>query len=127
MSEFFRALGQAERDRALREQGRGRPSTPSAQPPAPATSPVEEAAAPALAQEPETRVLLIDADLRRPSIAEKFGLQVSPSPGLVGGLLDRGVTIGNAVRRRPPFNLDILPAGDTPAAPYELLRSARLT
>jgi capsular exopolysaccharide synthesis family protein len=81
----------------------------------------------ALGQAPDTRVLLIDADLRRPSIAEKLGLQVSPSPGLVGGLLDRAVTIGNAVRRRPPFNLDILPAGDTPAAPYELLRSARLT
>ena len=80
----------------------------------------------ALAQAPDTRVLLIDADLRRPSIADELGLQVSPSPGLVGGLLDRAVTLGSAVRRRSPFNIDVLPAGDTPAAPYELLRSARL-
>jgi capsular exopolysaccharide synthesis family protein len=80
----------------------------------------------ALAQSRDTRVLLIDADLRRPSVREKFGLQMSPSPGLVGGLLDRSVTLGAAVRRRPPFNLDILPAGDSPTAPYELLRSPRL-
>jgi capsular exopolysaccharide synthesis family protein len=81
----------------------------------------------ALAQAPENRVLLLEADLRRPSIREKLGLQVSPSPGLVGGLLDRAVTLRSAVRRRPPFNLDVLPAGDNPATPYELLRSPRLT
>jgi protein-tyrosine kinase len=80
----------------------------------------------ALAQSPETRVLLIDADLRRPSVARSLGLQTSPTPGLVGMLLDRTLPLAHMVRQRAPFTLDILPAGDPPAAPYELLRSARL-
>jgi protein-tyrosine kinase len=80
----------------------------------------------ALAQSPESRVLLIDADLRRPSVARSLGLQSSPSPGLVGMLLDRSLPLAHTVRQRAPYTLDVLPAGDPPAAPYELLRSARL-
>jgi capsular exopolysaccharide synthesis family protein len=80
----------------------------------------------ALAQSPGARVLLIEADLRRPSIARHLSLQSQPSPGLVGTLLDRTLTLAAAVRRRAPFKLDVLPAGDAPTAPYELLRSASL-
>jgi len=80
----------------------------------------------ALAQSPDSRVLLIDADLRRPSIAEHLALQVSPSPGLVAALADRALTLANTVRRRAPFSFDVLPAGDPPTAPYELLRSPQL-
>jgi protein-tyrosine kinase len=80
----------------------------------------------ALAQSPESRVLLIDADLRRPSVSRSLGLQSSPSPGLVGMLLDRNLPLAHTVRQRAPYTLDVLPAGDPPAAPYELLRSARL-
>jgi protein-tyrosine kinase len=79
----------------------------------------------ALAQSPETRVLLVDTDLRRPSIAASLGLQMFPSPGLVGAITDASLTVADIVRRRPPFNLDVLPAGDRPTAPYELLRSPR--
>ena len=80
----------------------------------------------ALAQCPGARVLLIEADLRRASIAGLLGLQTQPSPGLAGMLVDRTVTLASAVRQRPPFKLDILPAGETPPAPYELLRSGNL-
>src|SRR3989440_4503123 len=189
MSEFFKALGQADRDRALREQARSRHSSPVVEAPPPPVEPppaVEEVGvveapvisppapsfvrkpaaarrprpqsfepadqelegldghfvslvtpatfeaeqyralrhmieelhaasglavvavsspsvgdgktttainlAGALAQSPDARVLLIDADLRRPSIARHLGLQGSPSPGLVGALVDRTLT-----------------------------------
>jgi protein-tyrosine kinase len=227
MSEFFRALGQAERDRAMREQARERKTTPPEPPPPVVTAVVAEeppvtvappSVAPdppappvelpfrrtratrapeplivmeeedesdgidghlvslvtpatfaaeqyralrhmieelhgasglgvvavsspavgdgktttainlagALAQSVETRVLLIDADLRAPAVGQKFGLHVSPSPGLVGAILDRHLSLREIVRRRPPFAVDFLPAGEQPTTPYELLKSSRL-
>lgn len=80
----------------------------------------------ALAQSAETKVLLVDADLRAPSVGDKFGLRIAPGPGLVGAILDRRLSLADAVRRRAPFAIDILPAGDRATAPYELLKSARL-
>ena len=80
----------------------------------------------ALAQSAAARVLLIDADLRAPAVAEKFGLRDVPSPGLVGAIVDRQLSLRDVVRRRPPFALEVLPAGDRPTAPYELLKSPRL-
>ena len=79
----------------------------------------------ALAQSAEGKVLLVDCDLRRPSIEATLGLRISPSPGLVGAILEPRTLLADAVRRRPPFNLDVLTAGDTPSAPYELLKSPR--
>jgi len=80
----------------------------------------------ALAQSAEARVLIIDADLRAPAVGDKFGLHASPGPGLVGAILDRRKTLTDVVRRRTPFAMDILPAGERATSPYELLRSARL-
>jgi len=79
----------------------------------------------ALAQAAEGKVLLIDCDLRRPGVEATLGLRASPSPGLVGAILEPRLTLADIVRRRPPFNLDVLSAGDTPSAPYELLKSPR--
>jgi capsular exopolysaccharide synthesis family protein len=80
----------------------------------------------ALAQSAHAKVLLIDADLRAPTVRDKMGLREVPSPGLVGAIVDRRVTLADAVRRRPPFAMDILPAGERPTAPFELLKSSRL-
>jgi protein-tyrosine kinase len=84
----------------------------------------------ALAQAPGARVLLIDADLRRPSIAEHLGL-VGPAhverPGLVDILTDSRYGIADVVESRTQFNLSIIPAGLPPRAPYEVLQSARFT
>lgn len=79
----------------------------------------------ALAQAADARVLLVDADLRRPTLAYQIGL-ADPGPGLVGAIVDRSLTLGQVVRGRPPFNLSVLAAGRPPAAPYELLKSPRL-
>ena len=82
----------------------------------------------ALAQAPGARVLLIDADLRRPSVAKHLGLS-GPThgerPGLVDALIDPRYRLADIVESRPDFNLAVVPAGTTPQAPYELLQSPR--
>lgn len=80
----------------------------------------------ALAQAPEARVLLVDADLRRSSMGDYLGLGDSSGRGLVDAILVPGVGLEEVVQPRPPFNLSVLPGGRRPAAPYELLKSARL-
>jgi len=79
-----------------------------------------------LAQSADSRVLLIDADLRRPSVAECLGLERPWSPGLAEAILDPDYELGALVRTLDGFNLSVLPAGAPQAAPYELLNSPRL-
>src|SRR6266702_6741187 len=42
----------------------------------------------ALAQAPDARVLLVDADLRGPAVATHLGLDEPAGPGFVGAILD---------------------------------------
>lgn len=79
-----------------------------------------------LAQAPEARVLLIDADLRRGSVGERFGFRRAASLGLAGAVADPACRLEAVVRHSPGSNLWILPRGACPATPYEALRSARL-
>ena len=79
----------------------------------------------ALAQAPEARVLLVDADLRGASLGNHLGID-DPSRGLVDAILDSGLALEAVVRHRPPFNLSVLPAGHLPATPYEVLKSPRV-
>lgn len=78
----------------------------------------------ALAQGPEARVLLIDADLRRPSIADHLALR--RGRGLVDAVLDRRLTLADVTVSLPAYNLRVVPAGSPPPAPYEILESHRL-
>jgi capsular exopolysaccharide synthesis family protein len=80
----------------------------------------------ALAQAPEGRVLLVDADLRGSSLATQLGLDGSADRGLVDAILDPGLSLEAVVQRCPPFNLSVLPAGHLPLAPYEVLKSPRV-
>ncbi|MBI4169196.1 MAG: CpsD/CapB family tyrosine-protein kinase [Acidobacteria bacterium] len=79
----------------------------------------------ALAQDAEARILLVDANLRKPSIARALGLGSVP-PGLVESVSSPGSEPLAFVRRSAPFRLSILTAGQTPEHPYEVLRSPRL-
>jgi capsular exopolysaccharide synthesis family protein len=78
-----------------------------------------------LAQSPEARVLLIDADLRRPALGHLLGLGHS-GQGLVDAILDPNLDLDRVVEPRPPFNLSVLCAGQLPPSPYEVLKSPRL-
>jgi capsular exopolysaccharide synthesis family protein len=80
----------------------------------------------ALAQGADTRVLLVDADLRNPSIAGCLALRGSAGRGLVDAILDSSLGLDDVVSSRPPFNLDVLPTGTLRPAPYEVLKSPRL-
>jgi succinoglycan biosynthesis transport protein ExoP len=69
----------------------------------------------------DTRVLLLDADLRRPNVHHRFGLN-----GKVGltTLLTSNMRIEDAVQHVQEVpNLDILPSGPVPPFPTEMLSS----
>ena len=71
-----------------------------------------------------TRVLLIDADLRRPSVHKTLGM--GPRSGL-SNVLTGSATIQQTVVASPVLpNLFILPAGSPPPNPAELLASAHM-
>jgi capsular exopolysaccharide synthesis family protein len=70
----------------------------------------------------EHRVLLIDADLRRPSLHTAFN--VTSEPGLTNFLTGEGTTT-NLIRRTRIPQLHILTAGPLPPNPSELLDSHR--
>ncbi|MES2391993.1 MAG: polysaccharide biosynthesis tyrosine autokinase [Acidobacteriota bacterium] len=69
----------------------------------------------------DVRVLLIDADLRRPTVHHRFGLN-----GKIGltSVLTGNVTVEQAVQHVPELpNLDILVSGPVPPFPTEMLSS----
>src|SRR5579872_2632092 len=71
-----------------------------------------------------TRVLLVDADLRRPSIHKALGL--GPRSGL-SNVLTGGVSLPDAIFRSSVLpNLFVLPAGTPPPNPAELLASSQM-
>ena len=80
----------------------------------------------ALSQGSNSSVLLIEADLRRPSIGRLLGFEDTRSVGLVDAILDPRLTLADIVQPRPPYNLNIVLAGQSPASPYEILESPRL-
>src|SRR5262245_40981104 len=80
----------------------------------------------ALAQAPDARVLLVEADLRRPSISAMLGLGDPNALGLVHAILDRSIGLNNIVQPLSMFNLGVVVAGQTPPSPYEVLKSPRL-
>jgi capsular exopolysaccharide synthesis family protein len=80
----------------------------------------------ALAQAAGARVLLIDADLRRPSVTRYLPCGPGRLSGLVDAIVDADVTLREVVRRFDHLNLSVLPAGIANANTYELLTSPRL-
>jgi Mrp family chromosome partitioning ATPase len=67
----------------------------------------------------------VDADLRRPSVAERLGLSPG-APGLVEAILDLDVALLDVLAFDQRYNLAVLPAGRSSEHPYEVLKSPHL-
>jgi capsular exopolysaccharide synthesis family protein len=78
-----------------------------------------------LAQGPEARVLLVEADLRRPSILTYLGIRNVSGAGLVGAVLEPVHALEKVVHSCLPFNFDILPVGHSVPSPYAVLKLPR--
>jgi capsular exopolysaccharide synthesis family protein len=70
------------------------------------------------------RVLLLDADLRKPGVHLMFGL--SNAQGLTTLMRGDGPAVGAVVQATEQDNLHVLPAGPLPPNPAELLGSQRM-
>ncbi len=79
----------------------------------------------ALARGSQDRVLLIDADLRRPSVAKLLGLE-DGGAGLADVLSGSQTSVSEVVTTIDRFNLTVLPAGTPRGGVSEILRSPRL-
>ena len=79
----------------------------------------------ALARGGDDRVLLIDADLRRPSVARQLALTDVPK-GLADALASSVTDVADVVKTLPKFNLDVIPAGIPRSGISQILRSPRL-
>src|SRR3989442_623101 len=71
-----------------------------------------------LARAPEAKVLLVCADLRKPSVMEYLGMAGTDAVGLVDAILDPAKILNQAVQHLQRFNLSVLLAGGGPADPY---------
>jgi capsular exopolysaccharide synthesis family protein len=77
----------------------------------------------ALAASTRRKILLLEGDVRRPSLSKVFGL--TSYPGLCEWL-QGGRSLASSIYRLEPGGIWLLPAGDGPVNPLELLESAKL-
>lgn len=72
----------------------------------------------------DKKVLLIDGDLRMPTIAEKTGL--APTPGLSNYLVGVGADSIEDITQNFAKNMDVITSGNIPPNPSELLGSGKM-
>jgi capsular exopolysaccharide synthesis family protein len=76
-----------------------------------------------MAQELQRRVVLVEADLRKPSLQHFFGL---PSGAGLADYLSGAAELKDIMKFLPEHNLTIIPAGSMPMNPAELLGSTAM-
>lgn len=79
----------------------------------------------ALGQAPDAKVVLVDADLRHPRVADYLGL--ASARGISSYLLDAGLTPDDVIEKPSSIAFSVVPAGPVSSMPYELLKSPRFT
>ena len=80
----------------------------------------------ALAQAPDARILLVDADLRAPSLGACLGITERAVPGLVDAILNPNLTLEAVTQAQLHPNLSVITTGRRPSVPYEVLKSPRV-
>jgi succinoglycan biosynthesis transport protein ExoP len=70
------------------------------------------------------RGLLIDADLRNPTLARHLRVP-GEVPGLVDAITDSSLALADVVVTLPTLSFDVLPAGRATATPYDVVRAPR--
>jgi capsular exopolysaccharide synthesis family protein len=80
----------------------------------------------ALAQAPGARILLVDADLRAPSLGASLGITDHPVPGLVDAILNPDLSLEAVTQTQLHLNLSVITTGRRPSVPYEVLKSPRV-
>jgi len=76
-----------------------------------------------MAQELQRRVVIVEADLRKPSLGHLFNLP--PGPGLAE-YLSGAADLNDVMKFLPDHHLTVIPAGTPPANPSELLGSTAM-
>jgi capsular exopolysaccharide synthesis family protein len=76
-----------------------------------------------MAQELQRRVVIVEADLRKPSLQHLFGLPAGPG---LSEYLAGAAELKDVMRFLPDYNLTMIPAGMTPMNPAELLGSTAM-
>jgi len=77
-----------------------------------------------IANERDKSVLLIDADVEKPSISKQLGIK--QSPGLIEYLEDDKITFSDILLKTDLSNLSVIPAGKRHKYSTELLSSQRM-
>ena len=80
-----------------------------------------------IAQGVDQHALLVDCDLRRPSLAKLFGISISNNKGLADYLADENCRLQDLILKTSIDKLSILPSGMPPDNPAELLASSRMS
>jgi capsular exopolysaccharide synthesis family protein len=76
-----------------------------------------------MAQELQRRVVLVEADLRKPSLQQLFGL---PAGAGLADYLSGACELREAMKFLPDHNLTVIPGGTAPTNPAELLGSTAM-
>ncbi len=79
----------------------------------------------ALARGSDARVLVIDADLRRPAVSKHLGLPENAA-GLAELIMRETGGLREVTHQPESFDLSVVPAGSASASVHKILRSARL-
>lgn len=79
-----------------------------------------------LSQQEDTQVLLVEIDLRRPTVERYLRFDRAKTRGLVDAVLDPEFSLEQIECLPEPFNLTVIPAGRHLPSPHGVLRSAGL-